>query len=204
MWGRYAVVRTEGMIPSPDQISAAEERIGRGGITTTLYDYWSPVHGNIITTAPHAPDDTYCQQAYDCFGMGLVFDVSGIPNTVPLDVYVNTTTGHHVMVACAATTQWAIAHGYVRVSTVGWVYPPLAASTAQLEAGVTSELDSIPAGFRHRVMIIAGKGTESTSITNSQMFSELEARLHTVSSPSTDLTVPSMNSTVRLFDLFCV
>eukprot|EP00041_Stephanoeca_diplocostata_P024395 m.617139 g.617139 ORF g.617139 m.617139 type:complete len:972 (-) comp22517_c4_seq1:103-3018(-) len=157
----YTLVRMEGLVPSPEQIKTAEKVVGRSGITTTLYDYWSPVHGNIVTSEPQPPDSTYCQQSDDCFGMGVVFNVSGVPGTVPLTLYINTTSGHHVTAACEATKAWALEHGYVRVQTVGWVYPP-EAIPAQFEAGVTSELEAIPAGFRHRVMIIAGKGITDT------------------------------------------
>ena len=166
--GSYDAVRVEGVMPSDAQIAAAAAALGApataASITQPLHLYYSRERqDNRVTNATTPPaGEGYCATAADCFDDGVVFSVP-IAGTVPLTLWYSTARKDSLTVGTAAGAAFARANGYALVGsgTVGYVYPapdPGAPIVDAWETGVSSEIERLPRGFRHRTLLVAGEG----------------------------------------------
>jgi len=107
--GNYVPVRVEGYTS-----------MTTGTIPLTLW--YSSVHeDNFVSTGTTPPDSTYTTT----FNDGQVMSNSGT-GLLPLDLFQNPTTKHHITVASDAGHQWAKDNGFIFVKTQGYLYanPP--------------------------------------------------------------------------------
>jgi alpha-glucosidase (family GH31 glycosyl hydrolase) len=106
--GGYVSVRTEGY--------TVTDLSTQGTVPLNLW-YSSTYQDNFVSTATSPPDSTYTITLSD----GVVFSSSG-DNLIPLDLYYNPTTKHHISVASAEGHQWAKDNGFNLVKTQGYLY----------------------------------------------------------------------------------
>jgi len=106
--GNYVPVRVEGY--GLDQPSVPGTKV--------LYVWFSYTYNdNFVSTVNTPPDSTYTISITD----GFVWNESAA-NMLPLDLFYNSNTKHHITVASDAGHQWAKDNGFTFVATQGYVY----------------------------------------------------------------------------------
>jgi len=105
--GNYVTVRIEGYTVATGTT---------GTIPLTLW-YSSTHQDNYVSSATSPPDSTYTVS----FSDGLVFSSPG-NGLIPLDLFQNSNTHHHITVASTQGHQWAKDNGFTFVKTQGYIY----------------------------------------------------------------------------------
>jgi alpha-D-xyloside xylohydrolase len=106
--GAYVESRVEGYALQASDVTG----------TIPLTVFFSPKFSdNFVSSGTNPPDTSYTISLTD----GYVFSNNG-QGLIPLDLFHNTATNHHVTVASAAGHDWAKNNGFVFVSTQGYIF----------------------------------------------------------------------------------
>jgi len=105
--GNYVSVRVEGY---------TVENSASGTVPLNLW-YSNTLEDNYVTTGTVPPDNSYSVKLTD----GQVFSQNG-QGMIPLDLFYNPQTKHHITVASAEGHQWAKDNGFTFVQNQGYIY----------------------------------------------------------------------------------
>jgi hypothetical protein len=171
----YTRVRTEGYAAVAWPLPARPLPLPAALMTSTLLLFWSERYKDSLTVsaamgqdyAKGLIDEGYVQQGKD---QGRVFTTQWSADLLPLRLFFNAVTHHHLLAASEAATTWAGVNGYVAVpnGTQGWVWPWEVSSAMPVEGSRlirdgTAPLQHFYSSRSGDVMLVGERSTMQTA-----------------------------------------